>query len=166
MGLYDIGSTTIVVSLMAMQVAVKRRSCLNTVAQWGKDGRHGMAWHNYNKGCHTPPRLPCRGSSRQRTYAGGVLGWKRLIVDVCRQCCQLVHHAAMQVIPLSVCGDGWFDLCTLIAQGVQPYPDPESIQPDSEQLRLPQRAIIHTQSTVSKPLVRPAWLHSDYNVSA
>ncbi|CAL8296460.1 unnamed protein product [Lota lota] len=49
----------------------------------------------------------------------------------------------------SVCGDGWFNLCTLIAQcatGVQPHPAPESNQSDSGQVRLLKPAINHTHS--------------------
>ena len=41
------------------------------------------------------------------------------------KCCHLGEHF------LSVCGDGWFNLCTLITQcatGVQPHPAPESNQ--------------------------------------
>ena len=40
-----------------------------------------------------------------------------------------VLHVAMPEIFLSVCGYGWFNLCTLIAQcatGKQPHPAPQS----------------------------------------
>ncbi|CAL8272225.1 unnamed protein product [Lota lota] len=51
----------------------------------------------------------------------------------------------------SVCGGGWFNLCTLIAQcatGVQPHPAPESNQSDSGQVRLLKPAPIHTHSHI------------------
>ena len=53
----------------------------------------------------------------------------------------------MQELSLSVCGDGWFNLCSLITQretGVQPPPAPESNQ--TRPLRLLKPAIAHTHS--------------------
>ncbi|CAL8234129.1 unnamed protein product [Arctogadus glacialis] len=52
----------------------------------------------------------------------------------------------MEISP-RVCGDFWFNLCTLIAQcvtGVQPLPAPESNQTGQPRLLGP--AIIHTHS--------------------
>ncbi|CAL8326343.1 unnamed protein product [Lota lota] len=59
-------------------------------------------------------------------------------------------------LSLSVCGGGWFNLCTLIAQcatGVQPHPAPDSNQSDSGQVRLLKPATIHTHTpTMTFPL--------------
>ena len=51
----------------------------------------------------------------------------------------------------SVCGDGWFNLCTLIVQctkGVQPHPAPECNQSDSGQVKLLKQTINHTHSQI------------------
>ena len=60
---------------------------------------------------------------------------------------ELVLRDALQEISLRPCGDGWVNLCSLIAQrttGVQPRPPPDSNQPDS--VRLLEPDIIHTHT--------------------
>ena len=76
--------------------------------------------------------------------------WENItIIEVNWKWYELVLHVAMQ-ISLSVCDDGWFNQCTLIAQcttGVQPHPFPEFNQTDSGQGRLIKLAIIPTHTT-------------------
>ena len=79
-----------------------------------------------------------------------------------------VIHGVMQESVLIACGDGWFKLCTLIAQcttGVQPRPAPEFNQYDSGQVRLLKSAIIHIYAvncTLTTPRI---WLWPECIVS-
>ena len=59
----------------------------------------------------------------------------------------MVHGDDLYAISSSLCGDGWYNLCALIAQctkGVQPHSVPVFNKSDSGQVRLIKPAIIHT----------------------
>ena len=48
---------------------------------------------------------------------------------------------------LSVCGDGWFNLCALMFNGMKTHSAPESNHSDSGKVRLINPAINYTHST-------------------